>query len=147
MGRKKYSVGTLCLKKYSFCRKKIMSRQFVSKKIAAALRSEKKYFDSEKKPQSPPPLKLNGRSLTPLRFQFLCFTFVSDLPVTGSSVIFLQSNITFSRNYFCICMFVILQYTSTLLYTGADSLKYPLHIYTYYIYILPTVISFELNHS
>ena len=45
MGKKKYSVGTLCLKIYCFCRKKLMLRN----KFSAALRNEKKYFDSEKK--------------------------------------------------------------------------------------------------
>ena len=54
MGRKKYSVGTLCFKKYCFCRKKIMLWTFFS----PALQSEKKNFDS-KKNHSPPPFKLN----------------------------------------------------------------------------------------
>ena len=45
---KNIPVGTLCLKQYYFCRKKIMSQQLVAKKNSAALRSEKKYFYSEK---------------------------------------------------------------------------------------------------
>ena len=51
MGRNKYSVSTLCLKKYCFCRKKIMSRQLVPKNKSAALQSEK----LRKKNHSPHP--------------------------------------------------------------------------------------------
>ena len=51
MGRKKYSVITLCLTKYCFCRKKIFSQQ----KNSATLRSGKYYFDYEKTIAPPPP--------------------------------------------------------------------------------------------
>ena len=54
MGRKKYSVGTLGLKKYCFCRKKLMSRQVVAKKKFCCARSEKKNL-TPKKPIAPPP--------------------------------------------------------------------------------------------
>ena len=65
MGRKKYSVSTLCLKNCYFCRTKIMSRQVVEKKNSAALGSEKKYFDSDN--NHSPPFKLNGCSLSFIR--------------------------------------------------------------------------------
>ena len=58
MGRTKYCVSTLYLKNIVFV-EKIMLRQLVAIFFSsAALRSEKIYFDSEKKPQPPalPPL-------------------------------------------------------------------------------------------
>ena len=54
--RKKYYDSTLCLIKTLFLYKAIISRQ---------LKKRNKYFESEKKPQPPPPtpFKLNGWSL------------------------------------------------------------------------------------
>ena len=48
MGEKKDSFSTLCLQKYCFCRKIIISRQFVSKIIPDALRSEKNRLTHKK---------------------------------------------------------------------------------------------------
>ena len=65
MDRQKYSESTLCLKKYCFCRKKIMSRKKIPQRHEART---KIYFDSEKTPYPShlplPHLKLNGCSLS-----------------------------------------------------------------------------------
>ena len=50
---KKYSVSTMCLKIYCFCRKKLCHDNLWRKQNSAALQSETKYFDSEKKPSLP----------------------------------------------------------------------------------------------
>ena len=54
MGRTKYSVSTLCLKKYCFCRKKIMPWQLVAKKKFCCVWLRKNHS---------PHFKLNGCSL------------------------------------------------------------------------------------